>query len=172
MAMAGRGLLDRAIDGTERVAGAFLAVVTALTFVSVLLRYGFAWSIPDSFDVGRYLLGIIIFWGIAVASYRGDHIAVSLLWSALGPKARRAMDVFAALVTMFCLVVFTWMVASQVLNTWRSNVLTMDLNLPVWPYYLVAWLGLALAVALMLVRIARQFLRKDDEPAPPPVTYD
>jgi TRAP-type transport system small permease protein len=170
--MAGRSLLDRAIDGTEKVAGAFLALVTALTFVSVLLRYGFSWSIPDSFDVGRYLLGIIIFWGIAVASFRGDHICVSLLWSVLGPAARRAMDVFAALVTLVCLFVFTWMAGTQVLNTQRSNVLTMDLNLPVWPYYFVAWLGLALSVALILVRIVRQLLRPDADPAQQRVSYD
>jgi TRAP-type transport system small permease protein len=170
--MADRNLLDRAIDVTEKVAGAFLALVTALTFVSVVLRYGFSWSIPDSFDVGRYLLGIIIFWGIAVASYRGDHIAVSLLWSAFGPRVRRAMDLFAAMLTMFCLIVFTWMVAYKVINTRQSNVLTMDLNLPVWPYYFVAWLGLALAVALMLVRIARQLTRNDAETAARPVSYD
>lgn len=156
-------MLDRAIDVVETVAGTFLALVTALTFVSVILRYVFSWSIPDSFDVGRYLLGIIIFWGIAVASFRGDHISVSLLWSVLGPRAQRAIDLFAALVTLVCLAFFTWMVATQVLNVWRSNVLTMDLNLPVWPYYLVAWLGLALAVLLILVRIARSLLRRGDE---------
>jgi len=170
--MAGRSPLDRAIDLTEKVAGTFLALVTALTFVSVILRYGFSWSIPDSFDVGRYLLGIIIFWGIAVASFRGDHICVSLLWSALGPRARQVMDIFAALVTLVCLVVFTWMVGTQVINIWRSHVLTMDLNLPVWPYYLVAWLGLALSVALILVRIARQVLRPDADPVRPHVSYD
>lgn len=159
--MQGRSRLDRAIDGTEKVAGVFLALVTALTFVSVVLRYGFSWSIPDSFDVGRYLLGIVIFWGIAVASYRGDHIAVSLLWGLLGPGLRRAMDIFATLVTMVCLIVFTWMVAHKVISTWQSNVLTMDLNLPVWPYFLVAWLGLALSVALILIRIVRQTLRQD-----------
>ena len=81
----------------EVTAAGFLAVVTLLTFVSVILRYFFAWAIPDSYDFTRLLLGILIFWGMAVASYRGDHITVDLLWSAAPPKVQRAMDVFAAL---------------------------------------------------------------------------
>ena len=77
-----RGPVDRFIDAIEVTAAGFLAVVTLLTFVSVLLRYFFAWAIPDSYDFTRLLLGIVIFWGMAVASYRGDHITVDLLWAA------------------------------------------------------------------------------------------
>ena len=61
------GPVDRFIDAIETTAASFLAVVTLLTFVSVLLRYFFAWAIPDSYDFTRLLLGILIFWGIAVA---------------------------------------------------------------------------------------------------------
>ena len=78
----GRSPVDRFIDAIEVTAAGFLAVVTLLTFVSVFLRYLFAWSIPDSYDFTRLLLGILIFWGMAVASYRGDHITVDLLWTA------------------------------------------------------------------------------------------
>jgi hypothetical protein len=61
----GRGPIDQFIDAIEVTAAGFLAVVTLLTFVSVLLRYFFAWAIPDSYDFTRLLLGIVIFWGIA-----------------------------------------------------------------------------------------------------------
>ena len=44
----GRGPVDRFIDVIEVTAAGFLAVVTLLTFVSVFLRYLFAWSIPDA----------------------------------------------------------------------------------------------------------------------------
>ena len=57
-------------------------IVAADIFISVLLRNFFATSIPDSYDFGRLLLGILIFWGIAATSYRGAHITVDLVWSA------------------------------------------------------------------------------------------
>ncbi len=156
--------LDRAIDWVEKVAGIFLAAVTLVTFVAVVLRYAIAWSLPDAYDFGSLLLGVVVFWGIAVASYRGDHITVDLLWNALGPRMRRANDVFAGTVTMLCLVVFAWMATFKVITDWRSNATTMDLGLPTWPFYLVAWLGLALSIFLILVRLARDLLRPQHAP--------
>ncbi|MFN3656163.1 MAG: TRAP transporter small permease [Pseudolabrys sp.] len=154
----GRSPVDRFINLIEVTAAGFLAVVTLLTFVSVILRYFFSWAIPDSYDFTRLLLGILIFWGIAVASYRGDHITVDLLWSAAPPWAQRAMDVFSALVTLVAMATFTWMFAVKVIGTRADNVGTYDLRQPVWIYYLVAWLGLGAAVALLVTRTARLVL--------------
>jgi TRAP-type C4-dicarboxylate transport system permease small subunit len=154
----GQSPVDRFIDTIEVTAAGFLAVVTLLTFVSVLLRYFFAWSIPDSYDFTRLLLGIVIFWGIAVASYRGDHISVDLLWSASPPWAKRAMDIFAALVTLIAMAAFTWMFAIKVLGTRADNVGTFDLRQPVWIYYAIAWIGLGSAVLLLVVRTVRLVL--------------
>jgi TRAP-type C4-dicarboxylate transport system permease small subunit len=151
----GRGPVDRFIDAIEVTAAGFLAVVTLLTFVSVILRYLFSWAIPDSYDFTRLLLGILIFWGMAVASYRGDHITVDLLWTALPPRARRVVDVFSAIVTLTAMAAFTWMFAEKVLGTRADNVGTFDLRQPVWIYYFVAWIGLAAAVVLLVVRTTR-----------------
>ena len=127
------------------------------------------WSIPDSFDAGRNLLGIAIFWGIALAAYRGEHITVDLLWSALGPRARRAMDAFAGTVALLCLAVFAWAMGDKVLSTYRDNVLTFDLHLPVCMFYAVAWIGLALCVPLLLLRFWRQVTRIEaDQPSRSP----
>jgi len=150
-----RGPIDRLIDTIEVTAAGFLAVVTLLTFVSVLLRYFFAWAIPDSYDFTRLLLGIVIFWGIAVASYRGDHISVDLLWSASPAWAKRTMDIFSALVTLVAMAAFTWMFAVKVLGTRADNVGTFDLRQPVWIYYAIAWVGLGSAVLLLVVRSIR-----------------
>jgi TRAP-type C4-dicarboxylate transport system permease small subunit len=157
----GRGPVDRFIDLIEVTAAGFLAVVTLLVFVSVFLRYFFAWSIPDSYDFTRLLLGILIFWGMAVASYRGDHITVDLLWTAAPAWAKRAMDVFAALVTLIAMAVFTWMFTIKVLGTRADNVGTFDLRQPVWIYYLIAWIGLASAVLLLVARTVRLIFRPE-----------
>ena len=153
-----RGPVDRFIGLIEVTAAGFLAVVTVLTFVSVLLRYFFSWAIPDSYDLTRLLLGILIFWGIAVASFRGDHITVDLLWSAMPPRVQRVTDTFASIVTLIALTTFTWMFATKVINTRADNVETFDLREPVWIYYLIAWIGLASAVVLLVLRTVRLLL--------------
>ncbi len=147
--------MDRFIDGIELLAAVFVGLVAADIFVSVLLRYFFSVSIPDSYDFGRMLLGILIFWGIAATSYRGAHITVDLVWTAVGPKAKRAIDVFATLVLLFVVTVQTIMLFDKVATTRADNVLTYDLHLPTWPFFAVAWAGDVSAVLLIAIRTYR-----------------
>src|SRR5271154_719313 len=132
VAPARRNGMDRFIDGIELLAAAFVGIVAADIFFSVLLRYLFNFSIPDSYDFGKQLLGILIFWGIAATSYRGTHITVDLVWAAAGPRGKRLIDIFATLVLLFVVSVQTSMLFDKVVTTRADNVLTYDLNLPTW----------------------------------------
>jgi TRAP-type C4-dicarboxylate transport system permease small subunit len=149
------GAVDRFIYGIEWTAAAFLAAVTAITFVSVFLRYLFVWSIPDAYDISALLLGIIIFWGIAGAGYRGEHITVDLVYAVLPRPLQVVMDLFGNLITFGAIGVFAWMMALKVISTRADHLLTFDLRQPVWIYYFVAWLGLVAAVALLAIRLVR-----------------
>ena len=150
-----RGFADRVINGIEWVAAIFVGLVAADIFISVLLRKFFDTSIPDSYDLGRNLLGILIFWGIAATSYRGGHITVDLVWTNAGPRLKRFIDVFATLVLLFVVTVQTVMLFDKVRGTYNDNVLTYDLGLPTWPLFAVAWLGDVCAVVLIGVRAWR-----------------
>jgi TRAP-type C4-dicarboxylate transport system permease small subunit len=151
-----RGLFaDRFIDSIEMIAAIFVGVVAADVFISVMLRYFFSLSIPDSYDFGRLLLGILIFWGIGATSYRGAHITVDLLWANVGPKAQRAIDVFATLVLLFVILVHTYTLYDKVVSTRADHVLTFDLRLPTWPFFAVAWFGDVAAVILIAIRTYR-----------------
>jgi TRAP-type transport system small permease protein len=160
------GLLDRSIAAAERAAAALLGLVTALTFVSVALRYLLHWAIPDAFDLSRNLLGILIFWGIAATSFRGDHITVDLLWGAVPPAARRALDLLATLCGLAAMAAFAWAMGDKVMATFASAETTYDLHLPVWPFHLLAWAGILAAVPLLAIRLLRQ-LRAPAAAAPP-----
>jgi TRAP-type C4-dicarboxylate transport system permease small subunit len=150
-----RSLMDRFIDGIELVAAGFVGIVAADIFISVLLRYFFNTQIPDSYDFGRLLLGILIFWGIAATSYRGTHITVDLLWGSVGPRYQRFMDIFATTVLLFVVTVQTWTLFDKVRTTYADNVLTYDLHLPNWPFFAVAWAGDVSAVLLIAIRTYR-----------------
>ncbi len=148
-------LADRIIHAIEWMAAIFVGIVALDIFLSVLLRKFFSTSIPDSYDFGRLLLGVLIFWGIAATSYRGGHITVDLVWSAAGPRMKRAIDVFATLVLLFVVTVQTIMLFDKVRLTYVDNVQTYDLNLPTWPLFAVAWAGDVCAVVLIAIRTWR-----------------
>ena len=152
---------DRIIDAIEWMAALFVGIVAANIFIAVLLRKFFDTSIPDSYDFGRLLLGILIFWGIAATSYRGSHITVDLVWASVSQRYKRYIDVFATLVLLFVVTVQTIMLFDKVSLTYRDNVLTYDLNLPTWPFFAVAWLGDVSAVVLIAIRTWRLIFQNE-----------
>lgn len=154
--------MDRFIDGIEWVAAAFVGIVAINTFVAVVTRKLFAVTIPDYYDFGRLLLGILIFWGIAATSYRGSHITVDLIWANVSPRRQRWIDIFATLVLLFVVTVQTITLFDKVRSTYLANVLTYDLGLPNWPFFAVAWIGDVSAVALIAIRTYRLIFHPGD----------
>jgi len=170
-AAAPRNAADRIIHVIEWLAATFVGIVAADIFISVLLRKFFNTSIPDSYDFGRLLLGVLIFWGIAATSYRGGHITVDLVWSSAGPRLKRFIDVFATLVLLFVVSVQTYTLFDKVISTRADNVQTFDLRLPIWPFFALAWIGDVVAVLLIAVRTYRlifhpELMKKPDELRP------
>jgi TRAP-type C4-dicarboxylate transport system permease small subunit len=157
-----RHSMDRFIDTIEWIAAGFVGLVALDIFVSVLLRNLFNYAIPDSFDIGRMLLGILIFWGIAATSYRGTHITVDLVWGNVSPRYQRWIDVFATLVLLFVVTVQTWTLFDKVRGTYRDNVTTFDMHMPTWPFFAVAWIGDVSAVLLIAIRTYRLVLHPED----------
>jgi TRAP-type C4-dicarboxylate transport system permease small subunit len=119
-------------------------------------------QIPDSYDFGRMLLGILIFWGIAATSYRGGHITVDLVWASANARWKRVIDVFATLVLLFVVTVQTYTLFDKVRATYNDNVLTYDLGLPTWPFFAIAWAGDVSAVVLIAIRTYRLIFHPED----------
>jgi TRAP-type C4-dicarboxylate transport system permease small subunit len=165
--------IDRLIAYTETAAGIFLAAVTAIVFVNVMIRggsvglgdflnwitgrtdYKFVLTIPEWYHLSCLALGVCIFWGFAATSYRNDHIKVDILWDWLGPHGRRLIDIFATGVLFLFLLVFTYMLGVKVMSGYYSGEATYDLRLKLWPFHLVMAVGILFATVLVAVRIYR-----------------
>ncbi|WP_246731802.1 TRAP transporter small permease [Methylocapsa sp. S129] len=154
--------MDRLIDLIEMIAAAFVGIVALNTFAAIVMRKFFAVTIPDYYDFGRLLLGILIFWGIAATSYRGSHITVDLVWASAPPRYQRWIDVFATSVLLFVVTVQTATLFDKVLATYRDNILTYDLRLPNWPFFAIAWVGDAAAVFLIAIRTYRLIFHPEE----------
>ena len=150
-----KNVMDRFIDSIEWIAAFFVGIVALNTFIAVFMRKFFAVTIPDYYNIGQFMLGVLIFWGIAATSYRGSHITVDLVWANATPKYQRLIDVFATLVLLFVVSVQTYTLFDKVVDTYNSGLVTMGLQLPVWPFFLLSWIGDGAAVLLIAIRTYR-----------------
>ncbi len=153
-------MVQKAISGIETLAGLFLAFVAALTFASVLLRYLFNFPVPDSFDIGRLMIGVVVFWGIAVAGYRDEHIQMDVLWTLVGLRGKRLIDIFATACSLVAMAVFARMLVRKIVVTYETTSQTFDLRLDIWPFYALAWVGIVAATILMAIRLWRLLRRR------------
>jgi TRAP-type C4-dicarboxylate transport system permease small subunit len=145
----------RLVTLVERVGSVVLAVIAMLTFTSVFMRYVFNAPIPDAFDFSRLLMGVVILWGLAAASYYGEHIQFEALWSFASPKWKRIIDLGATLVTLGSVAVLSVMLAVKVHDSYLSHVTTSGLSILLWPFHLFAWIGAVLATLLLVARSVR-----------------
>lgn len=145
--------MKRLLSAVETLAALSLLVIALVTAANAFVRYAFGWQLPDWFDGTQMLLGIAMFWGIALSTYYGNHIAVDLLWEALGRRGKRGIDLFATAVTLAFLVPLAWMVWVKVGGTGSQG--TMDLRLPLKWFYSAAAAGATLAAGLALVRLVQ-----------------
>ncbi|MDF3074173.1 MAG: dctM [Alphaproteobacteria bacterium] len=163
--------MDRLVYVVERIAACFLGLVVLLTVSTIVLRATIGWQIPDWFQFACIAQAIAIFWGLAPATYSNNHILFDVLWEALGPRGRQALDVFAALVSVGFLAVLAYMLGSKVDTAFTMHDVTTDLRLATWPFYLVAMFGIVMAAALGLLRLVR-LLTGQGAPAPRPLQLD
>ena len=154
--------MDRFIDSIEWIA-AFLSASSPSTYsCRCCCAISSAIAIPDAYDFGQLLLGILIFWGIAATSYRGTHITVDLSGPMSATYWQRVIDVFATLVLLFVVTVQTYTLFDKVVTTrYATMCSTFDLRMPVWPFFMIAWIGDVAAVLLIAVRTYRLIFHPD-----------
>lgn len=149
--------LDARIAATvawiDRIAGFLLGVITLLVFAGAVMRYLFTMPIPDGFDISRLLLGCAVLWGLASAAFHDSHIRMDVVWQLLSPRLRRRVDLFANVVTLVAVATFAWMLLTKVHSVYLAHETTFDLRLPIWPFYALAWLGVAAALVTALARL-------------------
>ena len=149
--------MDRWVLRTEQIAGLFLAAIALITFASVVVRALFGIGIPDAFDVSRLMLAVAMFWGIATAGYRNEQIQVDIVWQMGGTSWRRGVDIVATAISLAVMAVFAWMLGTKVASTISSGEATFDLRLQIWPFHLLAALGIVFAVILLTIRLIKLF---------------
>ncbi|WP_117192429.1 TRAP transporter small permease [Rhizobium terrae] len=156
--------LERFSDIVDLVAGVLLGLCTLLIVASTIGRYVFAWPIPDSFDISRYLIGACLMWGFASLGYRGGHIVVDLLYEPLGPTGRRILNFISWALLLAFTIMLAYMMFFRLTSAYRSNEATFDLRIEVWPLIGLIWLGCASAVVTTAVA---PFVRREPEKIDP-----
>lgn len=102
-----KGPVGRAVNGFEETAIAvMIGLMTLLTFVNVILRYGFNSSIIWSQEVTLVLFAWLVLFGVAYGFKVTAHLGVDAITNLLAPAPRKAVALLAGIVTIFYAILF------------------------------------------------------------------
>jgi TRAP-type C4-dicarboxylate transport system permease small subunit len=143
----------------DALLGAISAVVLfgmmMLTFVDVILRYGFNASLRGAFEITELMMVILIYAGLPVVSRNDLHVTTDLIDRFLAARVRRAIDVGVHLVCATVLFGAAWLVWVKAGRTARLGDVTAALHLTLAPY---VYLMCVLILVTALIHLAKAFL--------------
>lgn len=140
------------------VAAALLFAMMATVVVDVIGRYITGRPIRGAFEIIGFLLGIMVFAGIAVVSERNEHITVSLFDYLFRGRVRWVQQafvlVFSAVVVGF--ICYRLFAAAEGMRQRELLALSFDLQIAPVVYVMSA---LAAIACLLLIRLTIRHLR-------------
>ncbi len=143
-----------------------LAVMVVITFVTVATRYVFDFPLSYIDQVVPNMFVWVTFLGASAAVKRRAHLGLSMVYDALPPRGRAALDAVVLAGTSAFFAATAWY-GWQVVTMQVENRLTMALGYPAWLVGVAVPAGAALFVVRSLEAWWRQ--RRGREPVPPSV---
>ena len=156
----------RRIDGWLRATTRLLAVVGMLAlfanaFAVVLdafLRSAFAAPIDRLSDVSGMIFVIAAACCVPAATANRSHITIRALEGRLGPRARAAIETFAALLATLVFALVTWQLGIYVGEVSASGQTLSQIDFPVAPLWVFVTACIGLATACQAVACLDQTL--------------
>ncbi|EPX87453.1 TRAP-type C4-dicarboxylate transport system, small permease component [Rubellimicrobium thermophilum DSM 16684] len=150
--LARSGLLDRASLALAAMAGACLLFMVLLIAVGVVLRYGFARPILGLNEIVQLTSVAVVMLALPWATADGAHVRVDVLDHRLGVIGRHMGDLLSRGLSALVLGVLVWRAVLKAIDARRYADATNMLGLPLWPFYAILAMGMALCVVILLAQ--------------------
>jgi C4-dicarboxylate transporter DctQ subunit len=162
----GRGI-DRLSDVLAALAAVLFAAVGGMILFEVVARYVFNAPTIWAEELSRFAQLWATYLAAAAVLRHRELIRITLVTGRLGPRARRAAEVFAlAFIAAVCLVLIRYGAAIAWDSIVRGRSSATMLDVPQWLTEVCIPVGFALVLVQALVEIARS-LRAEPEALPP-----
>lgn len=137
-----RAFLAAIVEALDRIASvvviAAMAVLTAVIFLQVVMRYGFNSSLDWGWEVPRLCFIATIFLALPLGLKSGAHVAINLLLSRVGKHGRVALVALQTVLSILLMGIVAVYGAWLTLDLWDQMMPTLNLSIGVF-YALVTF---------------------------------
>ncbi len=139
------------VNTTNWIAALLLGIMAVPVFLDVIFRLTFSTSIPGAVEIEEFLLGIVVFLGIAHTHANGGHISVDLLVSKLNQNTRIVIETCLNLIAAVFFALMSWHLMVQGLEKIRGHEVSFTYHVPVGMFRFIAAMGVAILALSVFV---------------------
>jgi TRAP-type C4-dicarboxylate transport system permease small subunit len=145
--------LDRASLGLAILAALALIFMVVVISAGVILRYAFGTPVLGLNEINQLTAVVLVMAALPYCTVRSGHVGVDVFDNAIGRWGRLIGDIGSRLLSGFVLSVLAWRAALKALDAYEFGDTTNMLGLPIWPFYGVLTIGMALCVLIFAAQI-------------------
>lgn len=135
-----------------------VAMMLTITY-DVAARYLFNAPTTWSFEVNRYMLILVVFFGGAWTLPAGGHVSVDILTEKVSNKKQRILDLVTSGMAAVYMLVFFWESLLFTYDAWAHGVRSTEyLAWPLWPIRAFLVVGSGLLLLEYLIRIVKNVM--------------
>ena len=137
-------------------ASAILFAMMLLTTVDVVARYVFNRPLRGAFEVTELLLVVLIFAGLPLVSFAGEHAVMDFVDRVLGRRAQGALERVVQAVSAALMFLLAWLVWGKADRVWAYRDATDVLRVVYGPFVYFMAVMLAVAGVIHLYKIVER----------------
>jgi TRAP-type C4-dicarboxylate transport system permease small subunit len=138
--------------GLNRLAGGILFFMMILTLLDVLLRKFWSQGILGGFELSEFMLSGVVFCALAQAEIDDRHIHVDLIASLKQARLEKPLTALVQFLSALMMGAIASSCFLYAISVHAAGEVSLDLGIPRYPLMLLATLGCALLVLVMLIR--------------------
>ncbi len=156
--------IDQYISTVDKILMVILASsATLLAFINVVARYVFNISFVWASELTTYLFIWMTFFGASYGFEIGMHMSFNALVRAFPPKMCKAISIFSRLITLFFLLMLTYLGIKLVQFDYMTQQVSIDLQIPFWIIYLAVPITMATASWRVIIKLIEFIITPADK---------
>ncbi|MFD1796960.1 TRAP transporter small permease [Paracoccus aurantiacus] len=149
------------------IASVALAAMMLVVVADVLLRFTINKPVRGSYDMVSIGLLVMVVFGIAPVIARKGEILIDLIDPLLTRRMLHGLGLITIFGTLALFVFLGWAMIGPAIDAWKWGGYSLELGLPVWTLWAVAFIGMAGILWTVVVRLIRT-LRGEGDDGPHP----
>jgi TRAP-type transport system small permease protein len=149
---------DRATLILASLAGLGLIFMVITIAVSVVMRYVLGQPMLGVNEIVQLTAVAVVMLALPYCTDERAHVRVDVLDNAIGAGGRWFGDVLSRVLSGFVLSILVWRAGWKAYDAWEFGDATNMLGLPIWPFYALIALGMALCVLVLAEQLLLLFV--------------